>query len=31
MANSVYPKQKSYSVAADLGLHCLQKPFCPST
>ena len=23
------PDQKPHSVASDLGLHCLLKPFCP--
>ena len=30
-ANSVDPDQMPHSVASDLGLHCLQKPICPST
>ena len=31
MANSVDPDQMPHSVASDLGLHCLQRPFCPNT
>ena len=31
MTNSVDPDQMSHSTASDLGLHCLQRPICPST
>ena len=31
MANSVDPDQMLHSAASDLGLHCLQRPICPST
>ena len=31
MANSVDPDQMPYSVASDLGLHCLQRLVCPSS
>ena len=30
MANSVDPDQTPRSAASDLGLHCLQRPICPS-
>ena len=31
MANSVDPDQTPCSVASNLGLHCLQRPICPTT
>ena len=30
MANCVDPDQMPNSAASDLGLHCLQRPICPS-
>ena len=30
MANSVDPDQTQHSALSDLGLHCLQRPICPS-
>ena len=31
MANSVDPDQTKHSVVSDLGVHCLQRPICPTT
>ena len=31
MASSVGTDQTPHSVASDLGLHCLLRPFCPNT
>ena len=31
VAKSIDPIQTLYSVASDLGFHCLIKPVCPST
>ena len=31
MTNSVDPDQMPHYAASDLGLHCLQRPICPTT